>query len=562
MFKQYGDASSQPSTFRDIIILALILGAVFGSMLGSRVLAVPDEARYCEIPREMVATGDYITPRLNGVKYFEKPVLFYWLQAASIRVFGLHIWSLHIWTALFALIGSLAVYIAGRQLYGRRAGLLSAGVLGTSLMYYAMSGVITLDTPVSSLITCSLLLFLLGVREPDGRKRRWLFWGFYAFAALATLTKGLIGILIPGMVIFVWMLLLNEWKLLLRMHLLTGLAIFLAIAAPWHVLAARANPEFLRFYFIHEHFERYLTKVHGRYKPFWYFIPILAGGFFPWVAFLVQSVGYSLPRAWKEHHQHRDSLFLLVWAGMVFLFFSASDSKLPPYILPVLPPLAILVGRYLADAWDQSDRPGIRIGYWVLLAASLTLAAALVAVPHFRDMALPLHSARLHLLLLAGIIVATSVAVFFLGRSRGLVRSVHFLMAGTALFFVFAEPIASELDTRPVKDLAMVLKARLQPEDEVMCYLNYYQDLPIYLERRITVVNWRGELDFGSTVEDTSAWIVIGDEFFYRWRGPKTIYMLTSLESYDKVLKLATIQLYPIARNSRNILLSNRESKP
>ncbi len=175
---------------RDILVLTLVIGLFFAFFLGSRPLSVPDEARYCEIPREMVATGDYVTPRLNGVKYFEKPVLFYWLQAASIRAFGLSEWTLRLWPALFALSGCLLAYYAGRKLYGRRAGLFAAAVLATSVLYYALGRTIILDMPVTIFLTGALLSFLLAVEEEGARAQRWYYLAFYAFAALATLTKG------------------------------------------------------------------------------------------------------------------------------------------------------------------------------------------------------------------------------------------------------------------------------------------------------------------------------------------------------------------------------------
>ena len=365
----------------DILVLCIVIGGFFAFMLGNRALSMPDEGRYVEIPREMVSTGDYITPRLNGVKYFEKPVLFYWLESFSIKLFGLGEFTLRLWPALFALFGCLAVYGAGRRLYGRRSGLIAAAVLATSVLYYGLSRAIILDMPVSVLMTASLHSFLIGMHEVPGPRRRLYLWSFYAFSALTVLTKGLIGIVLPAMVIGAWIMILGEWRVLKTMYLPTGLALFLLIAAPWHLLVWRANPEFLNFYFIHEHFLRYLTKIHSRYQPVWFFIPIVLLGLFPWTAFLVQAIAFSSPSSWRERHEHRDALFLLLWVGLVFLFFSISDSKLIPYILPVLPPLSLIIGRYLAAAWDSRDLPGIRAGYTVFGVASLALAAVSIALP-------------------------------------------------------------------------------------------------------------------------------------------------------------------------------------
>ncbi len=174
---------------RDLALLALVFGLIYFFQLGAATLVNPDESRYAEIPREMVATGEFVLPRLNGVVYFEKPPLLYWSVAGFLQVFGPHELAMRATPALFALFGVLITYAAGRRLHGRLAGLAAAVVLGTSLLYFALSRVLILDMAVSVLITATLFCFILGVREPPGSRRRWLFYGLYASAALATLTR-------------------------------------------------------------------------------------------------------------------------------------------------------------------------------------------------------------------------------------------------------------------------------------------------------------------------------------------------------------------------------------
>jgi len=548
---------------RDLIILTVLICLLFTFMLGNRPLSVPDEGRYVEIPREMVASGNYLTPRLNYVKYFEKPVLFYWLEAFSIKLFGLNEFTLRLWPALFALFGCLALAVAGARLFGRMTGLLSAAVLATSLLYYGLGRAIILDMPVSILLTLALLSFLVGSHEAPGLKRRLYMWGFYAFAALAVLTKGLIGIFIPAMVIGVWIFLLGEWRMLKTLYIPSGLALFLLIAAPWHIMVDMANPEFFQFYFIHEHFQRFLTKVHGRYKPFWYFIPIVLLGLFPWSAFLLQAIKHSVPSTWRERHEHRDALFFLLWAGLVFLFFSASSSKLAPYILPVFPPLALLIGRYLAAAWDSRDFPGLLAGYSVFLVASLLLAAAFLALPYFWPISAGSQPLGIYRYTIAFTLAIGGAAAWGLMRSRNLRRAFIAVAVTSALFLTQVNAAAPRVDTKSVKQLAIELKARLRPGDEVASYQEYYQDLPVYLERRITVVDWGGELNFGNSVEDTKAWMIDSATFWKRWQGPTTMYMLTPIENYETLKRSEpNLPLFPVDRNQRTILLSNREVKP
>ena len=201
----------------DVAALMVIFGLLLLFGLQDIALVNPDEGRYAEVPREMVASGDYVTPRLNGVLYFEKPPLVYWVIAGFIRVFGLGELSVRSVPALFALVGVLITYGATRRMAGRVAGLASAVVLGSSLLYFALGRVLLLDMAVSVLIGATLFCFILGVREPastegKGNARRWFFYGLYLSAALATLAKGLIGFLLPGAVMCLWLLIFNQWS--------------------------------------------------------------------------------------------------------------------------------------------------------------------------------------------------------------------------------------------------------------------------------------------------------------------------------------------------------------
>ena len=548
---------------RDLMILALLACLLFTFMLGNRPLSVPDEGRYVEIPREMTVTGDYLTPRLNYVKYFEKPILFYWLEAFSIKVFGLNEFTLRLWPALFGLFGVLGTALAGARLFGRRTGLLAAAVLATSLLYFAFSRAIILDMPVSVLLTLSLLCFLVGTHESLGLSRRLYLYAFYAFAALAVLAKGLIGILIPGMVIGAWILLLNEWRMLRSLYLVTGLALFFAIAAPWHILVSRANADFFHFYFIQEHFLRYLTKMHSRYQPMWFFIPVVLFGLFPWSGFLVQAVKHNLPASWKDRHEHRDALFLLLWAALVFLFFSASSSKLVPYILPVFAPVALLIGRYLSDSWDRVDFPGVRIGYAIVLAASLLLATAILALPVVwkspEALVLGPYRQVFTITLAVG-----SVAAWLLSRYRGFSLAFIALTVMSAIFLLEMNAAAPLVDAQSsAKPIALALKARMKANEEVACYGHYYQDLPVYLEQRVTVADWNGELDYGRQAEDTGKWMIDGAALWKRWQEKAIMYVVMETGTYENLKHTnPRLKFYPIAHTERHIALCNKEVKP
>lgn len=314
----------------DSLLIMLVLGSLFFILLGDRPLFVPDEGRYAEIAREMVTSGDYITPHLNGVKYFEKPPLFYWLGAIAIKIGGASPFAIRCINALLGVFTCLITYLAGRKLHDRKTGLLAAFILGTSTLFFVMSRMISLDLPVTAFITLTLYAFLLANQQPPGSTRRSYLWAASAAAGLAVLTKGLIGIVFPVMIIGLWVICLGQWQRLKPLYLISCSAIFLFITAPWHMLVSHANPEFFYFYFIEQHFLRYTTVEVGHYQPIWFFIPAFILGFFPWVIFLPQAWSHLLIQTWQHRKKYATELFYFIWIASIFLFFSFSKSKLIP----------------------------------------------------------------------------------------------------------------------------------------------------------------------------------------------------------------------------------------
>ncbi len=548
----------RPHWLSDVVLVTFVAAVFFGIMLGTRELGVPDEARYSEIPREMVASGHYITPRLDGVLYFEKPPLFYWLQTVSIHLFGLNQWSMRFWTAFFAVLGCVAVYVTGRSLYNRRTGLLSALVLGTSLLYFGMGHIVTLDMTVSVLVSLSLFAFMLAYRAPPGPARRWGMWAAFLWAALATLTKGLIGIVFPMMAIGLWIIALWDWPILKRMYLPTGFALFLLVAAPWHVLMQLRHPTFLHYYFVRQHFERYLTSVAHRYQPFWYFLPILLAGILPWTAFIVQAARLHLGFAWRDRRRHAETLLLVIWVVSIFVFFSASDSKLVPYILPVFPPLAILIGRYLDDRWDKALGRADRWAFRAIAPVGTALgAAAAFIVPATRPSLEP-HTMTIAMEVLGATLALSAIAATWAGLRRGFASGVVVLAIGFSLFLLGVNASAPYLDTRTVKALVLRLRPRLTPNAIVACYGWYYQDVPFYLRRRVEVVNYKGELGYGTTLEKTP-WIMRGPAFWRQWDSDRAVYMVTSRPTYER-LRARGIPMHMVAQNAFNVVVGNKAS--
>lgn len=537
----------------DILLLTIAFGLLFFTLLGPRPLFVPDEGRYAEIAREMVARGDYITPYLNGIKYFEKPALFYWLGAAAIKLGGTSVIAVRCINAIIALLGCLLTYAVGRRLYGRATGVIASIVLATSTLYFVMAHMVSLDLPVSVFIAASLYGFLLSTQANTPTARRYYLYGAATAAALAVLTKGLIGIVFPAMIVAAWIIALNEWRQLQRLPIISAVLLFLAIAAPWHIVVNHYNPEFFHFYFIEQHFLRYTTMDVGHYQPAWFFIPTFFAGFFPWIVFLPQVITTSLPRHWSQRANYKNELFFVLWAVLIFAFFSFSKSKLIPYILPVIPPLAILTGRYLAARLTTATR-GLLTGYLCLILLSAAMLFFLwnlnITVSNPANATLFLRAA------LVPLMAGNLLSIIMVRRSPRL--ALCLTITGTALFLIFSLGAVRYIDARTIRPLAATLKPILQPGDDIITYNQYYQDLPFYLERRVTILNWRNELSYGMEHQNTSDWMIDNKKFWSRWHSKQRVYMIMSSEEYQRFH-----QRYPhekivlIDETPNNVLVSN-----
>ena len=566
--------SASGGWLRDLLILAVILGIPFFQYLGGLPLIDPDEGRYAEIPREMLQSGDLITPTLNYVKYFEKPPLLYWINAASLKIFGLNEFAARFPSALCGLLTVLATYIIARRLYGRRAALISALVLGTSAGFVLQSRIILTDMLLTFCLTAALGAFVVAAQR-EGRRSRTLPWYlFYLFCALATLAKGLIGMVFPAGIIFLYLLLSRRWRLLSDMRLVPGLLLFLAVAAPWFVAVSLRNPEFARFFFIHEHFERFTSTVHGRYQPFWFFVPVLLGTMLPWSFFIPGA----LTRAWRDRHHEegRSGLYLLIWAVLIFLFFSKSNSKLIPYILPVFPPLAILTGYRIDMLADGRGRQlkgaAIALGLTlvVLGAAALGYArlpeAVALLIGRFPAWSEPL-SQFVRDAPSFSLVASLTLGGLFLFQGLGTLRTagrnpvamVVVLCLGSFLLEIFVPWMIMPQITRAgsLRELSMTAASLAGPDTRIVT-VGPMQAVSWYTGRRVLVVGEPGEMEFGSRQGDNSAWFPGPLAFEVLWNGEQHVLMFISKNELDYLRVMMKTPPVIKAESGQRLLISNR----
>jgi 4-amino-4-deoxy-L-arabinose transferase-like glycosyltransferase len=550
---------SIPGKWKIWVIVLSLLTLFVGIDNMERPLANPDEGRYTEISREMAATGDWVTPRLNGLKYFEKPPLQYWASALSLRIFGENEYAARLYTMLCGLLCILAVGYTLRRLVSPQAGWLGMGVLVASPYFLAMGGIVTLDMGLTAWTTLAVCAFLLahGAARNAAETRRWMLLSWGAMG-LAILSKGLIGFVFPAATIFLYCLLQRDWALLKRLEWLRGGALFMAIVLPWHIAVSNTNPEFARFYFIHEHFERFLTKSHRREEPWWYFWPILFGGFLPWAVMLLPSwiEGWRNKFAAADRGFHWQR-FAIIWSLFITLFFSISGSKLPAYVLPVFPILALVLAAWLIE------QPAARL--WKLVAP--VALVMLICVPLVWGMpdrtksewtramyldARPWITAGL-IVLVAGLAGATWQ--FWRGRKW---TGIALVVAASVIFVDCFEDAYERLSPRQSgQAVSELLKPRLTPETRIYSVRYYDQTIPFYLGRTVTLVDYFDEFSMGLKQQPALA-IPTLDAFAPAWNQPGPAAAFIHPDAHQALEKLG-LPMTVLHRDERRMLIVKPE---
>ena len=542
---------------RGLLLLLLAVVLIWFGNLEYRKLIRPDEGRYAEIPREMVASGDWTTPRLNELKYFEKPPLQYWATAVAYEVFGEHQWTSRLWTALTGFAGILLAWFAGTRLFGREAGIYAALLLGSSMLYAMMSHINTLDMGVTFFITLGIFSLLLAQREErDTQRRNWMLLAWAALA-LSVLSKGLMGLVLPGAALFLYSVFNRDIRIWTRMYWLSGLLVFFLIATPWFVLVMRANPEFFHFFFIHEHLERFTTKVHGRFQPWYYFIPILLFGMLPWTLLMFDAA----LRSWRESAQKAGVFspqrFLMVWAVFIYVFFSISDSKLPSYLLPMFPPLALLMGKQIAE---MSSR---RL-FWLTIPVLVVVAILLGIIPFAAKMSAdtPLQQQMYGnysaWLLVAAVLwlVGTAAALWLLRRDNKMMAVILLACSSLAASQLATSGYNAIAPERSSYILADAIRPLIKPDVPFYSVYCYEQTLPFYLKRTFTLVDYQDEMAFGIEMEP-ERWIPTAEQLAKRWSTQTEAYAIVPTPMLN-ILQQQGMAMKEIYRDEQYVVVSKQ----
>ena len=536
----------------------LICALAWFAGLEYRGLFTPDEGRYADIAREMLDSNDWVTPRLNGIKYLEKPPLQYWATAGAFAVLGVDEWTARLWPAYTGFLGIALLAFAGFRLAPRSSWLPTALMAAGCWGYFLGGQFLTLDMGLTFFLTVAMLGFLLSRRAGIAlsAERGWMILA-WAGMACAVLSKGIVGIVIPALALLAYVALERDLSPLKRLHWAPGLGVFGAIALPWFVLAQQRNPEFFHFFFIQEHFERYLLPDHHRPGPWWYFVPVLLVGLLPWTP----SIPAALARAWRAPAGPGFKLdrFLVIWAGVVVVFFSVSHSKLPGYVLPAVPAILLLFARhYLALSRGARCAPAI-----ACVASGLALALLAVALPSLSvqwswtefdgQYAIWLFAAALSMwgAGLVGLYLhrrasdEASIAVVGLGS----LLAVQIALSGT---HVLDEHYSSER----IIEAVVGDKLRFPREPPFYSVASFDQSVPFYLGRPVTLVGYKDELAPGIAAEP-GKYVASVEEFLGRWDGHFEAFAIMTPHFYEQ-LKEQGLPGRVLARDARRIIVARR----
>ncbi len=484
---------TKDSFLRAGLWVVLALAVLHLTTVGIRPLYDPDESRYGEIPREMLATGDWIVPHLNYVNYLEKPPLAYWITALGYKIFGVGEWPARLPNAAYYLATCVMIFWWGKFSFGRSAAFRASWMYATALLPLLLGRFLTLDFALTFFLSAAL--FLIG-RAETGRGGTKSILAGWLCAGLATLVKGPVAVVFCVAAVLAYRASNRIWPIRaesrvagppMKWHT-AGLILAAAVCLPWFYAMSRRVPEFLRFFIIDQHFRRFGGAEHA--APFWFYVPVLIVGFFPWTWSFLKTF---IPSRFKISFNDPVLRWCWLWAGVVLALFTASGGKLVPYVLPLFAPMMLIMA---AELDEKIGRETVRAAAGVFILLAIVLA--IVSVPPRYEEALDWGRAPLSVLFAVGAAIA-----LWLDRMDGK-KAIYIPAIVLVLFALFLEIGGSDPDAhRTAYPFRRQLQAAQVP---IISYGDYFQSLNFYSGRRVIVANNFGELAFGAKFPGTSSW--------------------------------------------------------
>jgi 4-amino-4-deoxy-L-arabinose transferase-like glycosyltransferase len=466
----------------------IIAAAMFLSLfrLGAPRLFDVDEAVFSEATREMVISRDWITPTYNGENRYDKPILFYWLMAASYKVFGINEFGARFPSACAAVLLICFLFLSVKSFSGGESAPYSALSAALSAYYLVYSRAAVTDMTLTLFIALSLFSFYRSSTEGPAGNRMYLY-GFYLFAALAFLTKGLIGIIFPFGIAIVYSAVAEGLRGIKKVFSFKGLLLFIAVAAPWYLAEVMINGrEFIDQFFIKHHFRRYTDVISGHRGPVYYYLIVIVIGLFPWIFFLPSGIRSALGKRNPFH------LFAFVWLAFIFLFFSLSTTKLPNYILPAFPAAAVLIGAGISEEkvnWR-------RYSFLSMGVLSVMMGIALIYLTEEYLPKIGVAHAAWPLVAAFTVLLSGALCLYSAFSRRDVYRPIAGLMTVFfAALLMGALPLASDYLQGTLHKYSLYAKDRLRPDEGVIVFGINNPSIAFYSERKIMSANNKEELD-------------------------------------------------------------------
>jgi 4-amino-4-deoxy-L-arabinose transferase-like glycosyltransferase len=549
--------------FHRLPLCAAVAALVYLTGLGRPALWEPDEGRYAEVAREMVMGGDYVTPRNDWVRYFEKPPLVYWATAAAIKVFGRNEFAVRLQAAL-ASVGQVAVTEAlGEAMFDASVGMLGALALALSPLFFGFAHFATPDPALAFFLTTALASFYAAARSADfrhGPGRNWMMLAA-AMLALGTLVKGPVALVLGGAIALLWLIAQRRIHDALRIPWLECIAVYLAITLPWFVIVARRNPGFLGFFFVHEHLQRYLEDTEHAWGP-WFFIPVVVGGTWPWFYFVPFGVSYARGggKANKPMEWHGALRFLLIWFGLIFVFFSIPHSKLGEYILPAIPPLAILAGCGLASlAYMPLSRARRICGWFAMLNAAIALGVVIATIAGMHS-GLPPALAADAIATAASLLIGGSAAYMLARKEYG--RAATVASIGLCMVIAMGAAMRAQTDAASMfsyRNLAGIIAPYSANGCVLTSYHHFVQALPFYTGAREKLVGYRGELaPFSESADAGESFIATDAGLETLWASGRCVVLIANRNDLTKLEHILDPAPSMIGCEGKKFALTNR----
>lgn len=552
--------------FIDMILLSVVLALFYGYYLGHYPLFIPDEGRYAEVAREMLATGDYITPRVDGVAFLDKPILYYWLEALALKCLGTTEWAIRLMPACIGILGCLVTYFCATTLYNRMTAIIATLILATMPLYFAGAHYANLDLEVAVFISSALLCLITGIAPTQGIRRHYVI-AAYIFASFACLTKGLIGVVFPLLIGSLWLLLQRRSDVWRQMRVFHGFMIFCAIVIPWYVLVQIANPKFLHYFFFTQQLERFLAvNEYNNKTPAWFYIPIILIGALPWSIYLVGATGRFVRQLRTRLTPTPVTCYLWLWLLCVFAFFSFPRSKMVGYILPTAPAIALIVAHELQSRWYCTQTI-----YRYALSQCIIMLVFTIGLWWIGHN--PIHddfsAFQPYFYSILALLLAFSLIAWRCAHARSflplMVASILIVSSSLLIITMGVE----HFNKNSLKPLTLYLKQILRPQDEVIHYFRFYQDVPIYLNHPVNIVadwdasniqakdNWVREFWFGRHLQTRTPSLMQEKDFWQHWYSTQRVFVFMHM-NYFVLFQPQVPRYYYLGHYHDVVLVSNQ----